>query len=1144
MKQNILEEIKKIQEMMGVNPQILVEASVNQEPWFFNMVDDFIKKLFKDDENYQEAWRLLEEYKKKKLDYGQLTPAQKAKSTKNDPDEWRRGLSDEQKKLLKNAETIEGIKSRSDMDTLWDITSRGKRLEDLSDNEKDFLNEFVRIIFNNRQLVDDAVESFYKMNPKATVWEQTWKKRKLSEFNSEASINDWSTRLKSEIDNEQSIPDYLKEALKKEIDIASNSLKDNLTKFNETVQTPGIKKLLKAYNVNYKDNILWYDKIFEFLAAPLTGRSKITWGTETAGGGKKVETKISTVLKELFELSQKNPELNFEELVDLAFTLTKYKGTSLSTEESLKIVEKLYPTYMQKRGMQEMWEIYVKENPRLRRFTRDDEFWSCFKGFRFPKTVTEPIQGTDPVGVKWTTTSLLNILEKVLTGNKDLGSFRLGKCGWVPVIFISYIVWLILDKPLGQQLEVIPEITILRPIAGYLGIWTNKMKLDETQKKFPEIFNIIYKSLFSKDQLVSQLKDIYKDKFTDEDVKQLENSGLDFFDGIYLKYQGLKYTIVTNNWGGNRSEFNIYNITDKTLSSLENWVDNIKTNYGKTDFLGEYNAVVGTVITTETVKYSDDDINVIYDETKNLFNYKNGNNIIRQYVYDVTNNTAAPKQPTLDDFKKALTSATIDVSKIKEKAEKQGYKLGEHWKGSSSLSTDCSTDYGLSLEQSAYFVKKCNDNTYSEKYLYNYNTDKFTLIGFTADGISIYENKINSKKLLLNKLFEQIRKEKKPVEKPKSTEKPKQSEEPKPVEKPKAEIQPPSSIDWKKYSKTVPITDCYPDTTDDNFFKTHYKEEFRDKASKRFLKYYSDKFGMGEWGYNGRLDGQCDEEELMAMWRAGKETSDDGYKLHEMSTVAYLINEKIIGGKVRGDEFFEIDKLKFPNEINDDIKESITKKLKMIKENKNMKDLITKKLKEKKHKKQIEEVKMVRSLLRLNESFEKRNYKRFYNSMSQFIVNSSLNESIDQTFKNAFSVVYSGFEGGFKEKYVDNLLSKLNVPAQSEIGKTIKDSLMSTPDDKVVDVFFDCNAVTKTIVDAIAPTIISEFPTTGGDDLMGVVQNVLTQQIQSQNTKETLMVKISQIVCPVLTNTMDNVKNLSQDMRSSIIPQILGSEEI
>jgi len=361
-------------------------------------------------------------------------------------------------------------------------------------------------------------------------------------------------------------------------------------------------------------------------------------------------------------------------------------------------------------------------------------------------------------------------------------------------------------------------------------------------------------------------------------------------------------------------------------------------------------------------------------------------------------------------------------------------------------------------------------------------------------------------------------------------------------EKPKVEIQPPSPIDWKKYSKTVPKT-CYPDTSDNNFFKTHYKDEFRDKAAKRFLINQERKF-PGLWDFNGQMDEQCDEKELMAMWKGGQQKSEKGYYLHEMGAVNYLINRVISGGKIRGEVFFDEDRLKFPNEIIETMKESITKKLKMIKENKNMKDLITKKLKEKKHKKQIEEVKMVRSLLKLNESFEKRNYKRFYNSMSQFIVNSSLNESIDQTFKNAFSVVYSGLEGGFKEKYIDNLLSKLNVPAQSEIGKTIKDSLMSTPEDKVVDVFFDCNAVTKTIVDAIAPTIISEFPTTGGDDLMGVVQNVLTQQIQSQNTKETLMVKISQIVCPVLTNTMDNVKNLSQDMRSSIIPQILGSEEI
>lgn len=364
-------------------------------------------------------------------------------------------------------------------------------------------------------------------------------------------------------------------------------------------------------------------------------------------------------------------------------------------------------------------------------------------------------------------------------------------------------------------------------------------------------------------------------------------------------------------------------------------------------------------------------------------------------------------------------------------------------------------------------------------------------------------------------------------------------------EKPKAEIQPAEKIDWKKYEKVIPI-ECHPDTSSENFFKVRYKDSYWDTASKRFLNYYKKKF-PGTWEFNGKLNNQCDEETLMKMWYGTTTESKDGYKLHEMGAVNYLANLKVLtptGDTSQGEKFFNEDKLKFPNEIKETIKETLTKKLKTIKEGKVMKNTIVEKLKEIKNKKKIDEVKMVRTLFKLNEDFEGKRYRKFYKSMGNFIVNSSLNESIDSTFKNAFSVVYAGLEGGFKEKYIDNLLSKLNVSTTSEIGKKIKDDLMSTPDDKVVDVFFDCNAVSNIIVSAIAPTIISEFPSSNGDDLLGVVQNVLTQQIQSQNTKETLMVKISQIVCPVLTNTMDNVKTLSQDMRNSIIPQILDSDDL
>ncbi len=149
--------------------------------------------------------------------------------------------------------------------------------------------------------------------------------------------------------------------------------------------------------------------------------------------------------------------------------------------------------------------------------------------------------------------------------------------------------------------------------------------------------------------------------------------------------------------------------------------------------------------------------------------------------------------------------------------------------------------------------------------------------------------------------------------------KPKTEVKSQPIEKPKATIQPPSPVDWKKYSKTVPIENCLPNTSENNFFKTHYKEEFRDKAANRFLNYYDAKF-HGTWDFNGLLDGQCDETELMAIWRGGQQKSKSGYYLHEMSAVNFLINRKLSNGKIRGEVFFDEDKLKFPNEVIDGFK--------------------------------------------------------------------------------------------------------------------------------------------------------------------------------------------------------------------------------
>jgi hypothetical protein len=143
-----------------------------------------------------------------------------------------------------------------------------------------------------------------------------------------------------------------------------------------------------------------------------------------------------------------------------------------------------------------------------------------------------------------------------------------------------------------------------------------------------------------------------------------------------------------------------------------------------------------------------------------------------------------------------------------------------------------------------------------------------------------------------------------------------QSENVTQFEKPKVEIVPPTPIDWKKYEKVIPV-ECHPDTSPENFFKVHYKDSYQDAAAKRFLNYWDAKFS-GTWDFNGELNNQCDEDTLMKMWRGNLTQSEDGYSLHEMGAVNYLIKTVVYekNGKTNhGEVFFNEDKLKFPDQV-------------------------------------------------------------------------------------------------------------------------------------------------------------------------------------------------------------------------------------
>ena len=225
MKQNILEEIKKIQEMMGVSRQLLAEAST-QPSWLFSMVDDIIETLFKK-ERYEDAWTLLKEYKEKQLTWSRLTPEKQASNRNPDlnPEQWKKNLSDEDKKLLRSAQIMDEMgRGKTEVDTLKGIIKKGQS-GTLSQSEEDFLKSFVEQFFKNKDIVDSAVSSFYKKNPKAVSWGDIWKKRRLRDFNSEEDIEAWKVDLMNKIDNEITIPDYVKTPLKDEIEKSARELR-------------------------------------------------------------------------------------------------------------------------------------------------------------------------------------------------------------------------------------------------------------------------------------------------------------------------------------------------------------------------------------------------------------------------------------------------------------------------------------------------------------------------------------------------------------------------------------------------------------------------------------------------------------------------------------------------------------------------------------------------------------------------------------------------------------------------------------------------------------------------------------------------------------------------------------------------------
>ena len=119
-----------------------------------------------------------------------------------------------------------------------------------------------------------------------------------------------------------------------------------------------------------------------------------------------------------------------------------------------------------------------------------------------------------------------------------------------------------------------------------------------------------------------------------------------------------------------------------------------------------------------------------------------------------------------------------------------------------------------------------------------------------------------------------------------------------------------------------------------------------------------------------------------------------------------------------------------PDWLDTSVEGRVKSKLRLFQENKNIQKKLTEKLKSKK------------TFKVLKENFEKQNYRKFFDNLSQV---SKLNESTNAEFEKSFDTIFHGKETEFKNKAIEYILNKLEVSQTSELGKNIKSELDKIP---------------------------------------------------------------------------------------------------
>jgi hypothetical protein len=222
--------------------------------------------------------------------------------------------------------------------------------------------------------------------------------------------------------------------------------------------------------------------------------------------------------------------------------------------------------------------------------------------------------------------------------------------------------------------------------------------------------------------------------------------------------------------------------------------------------------------------------------------------------------------------------------------------------------------------------------------------------------------------------------------------------------------------------------------------------------------------------------------------------------------------------------------INYASTFNESIKNKITGKLKVMKENKSLNESVINKIKSKKNEK---------TLSTLSEQFNKQNYRKFLTQIMEHTKslqnsNGIITENIEATFEKAFNSLFLGNESKMKEQTINHILRELKVEPSSKIGIEITNELNSTPDSEVTRLLSDPTYVADKISSAIDKSIESDNVT--DDSLESMLKSSTVNKMRS--TMDDVKFKIANRLTSVLDSARQNVERTSNEVKQSFIDKL------